>query len=163
MYTIGDIIRTNALKYPEKTGIVYEENRFKWRETEERVNRLAQALFKLGLKKGDGVGILSSNCHQWVETGLAIGKGGFRLIPLNMMLKEKELIYIINNSDAKLLIVDTAKTEMVKSMLADLPNINHVIGIQEGHGFDLDFETFSILLTVIIALLGSFIIYRPFC
>ena len=129
MFTIGDIIRNNALKYPDKTGIVYEEHRFKWRETEERVNRLTQGLFKLGLKKGDGVGLLSSNCHQWIETGLAIGKGGFRLIPLNMMLKEKELTYIINDSEAKVLIVDAAKADMAKGMLGDLPNIQHVIGL----------------------------------
>ena len=93
------------------------------------------------MKKGDGIGLLSSNCHQWIETGLAIGKAGFRLIPLNMMLKEKELTYIINDSEAKVLIVDGAKSEMIKGMLSDLPNIQSVIGIHDGHGFDLDFET----------------------
>lgn len=140
MFVVGDIIRNNAQQYPEKIGLVHGDHRFKWRETNARVNRLAQGLTKLGLKKGDGVGLLSRNCHQWVETALALAKTGLRMVPLNMMLKEKEISYIIDDSEAKALVVDAQKTAMVKGMLGNLPLVKSVIGLHDGHGFDLDLE-----------------------
>jgi len=141
MFVVGDIIRNNARQYPDKIGLICGENRFTWRETDARVNSLAQGLVKLGLKKGDGVGILVRNCHQWIETGLAIAKAGLRMVPLNMMLRENELTYIINDSEARILLVDARMTEMVRGIVGDLPKIEKVIGIHEGHDFDLDFET----------------------
>ena len=141
MFVVGDIIRNNASQYPEKIGLVHGDHRFKWRETNSRVNRLAQGLMRMGLKKGDGVGLLSRNCHQWVETALALAKTGLRMVPLNMMLKEKEIRYIIDDSEAKALVVDAQKTDMVKGMLGTLPWVQSVVGLHEGHGFDLDFES----------------------
>ena len=140
MFVVGDILRNNSQQYPSKIGLVYEEKRFTWHETEARVNRLSQGLLKLGLKKGDGVGLLSRNCHQWIETALSLAKLGLRMVPLNMMLREKELTYIINDSEARLLIVDAQKTEMIKGMVGNLPGVKWVIGLHEDHGFNLDFE-----------------------
>ena len=129
MFVVGDIIRNNAIQYPEKIGLVHGDQRFKWRETDDRVNSLAQALVKQGLNRGDGVGLLLRNCHQWVETALSIAKTGLRMIPLNLMLQAEELTYIINDSEAKALVVDADKTEMVNGMLGDLPRVETVIGI----------------------------------
>ncbi len=140
MFVVGDIIRNNATQYPNKIGLIWEGNRFTWWQTDERVNRLTHGLFRLGLSKGDGVGIMLRNCHQWVETGLAVAKGGFRMVPANLMLKERELIFILNDSDAKVLVVDAQMADMVARMVAELPQVEHVIGVHEGHGLDLDFE-----------------------
>ena len=140
MFVVGDIIRNNAMQHPDKIGLVHEGNRFTWKETEARVNSFAQGLIKLGLKKGDGVGILLRNCHQWVESALAMAKLGLRMVPLNMMLREHELTYIIDNSETRLLLADANMADMVRGMLSNLPGVDRVIGYHDGHGFDLDYE-----------------------
>ncbi len=140
MFVVGDIIRNNAMQHPDKIGLVHDGKRFTWKQTEARVNSFAQGLIKLGLKKGDGVGILVRNCHQWVESALAMAKLGLRMVPLNMMLKENELTYIIDNSETRFLLVDASMSDMARGMLSNLTGVDRVIGYHDGHGFDLDYE-----------------------
>ena len=57
MSTVGDIIRWNARRYPNKLVIIFEEVRLTWKEANTRVNKLAHALIDRGMKKGDKVNI----------------------------------------------------------------------------------------------------------
>ncbi len=141
MRVVGDIIRNNSTQFPEKIGIVHDGRRFTWKQTESRVNRFAQGLIKLGVQKGNGVGLLLKNCHQWVESALALSKLGLRMVPLNMRLNAGELTYIINDSQICILITDADKSDLVKGMLPDLPRVEAVIGCFGNHGFENDFET----------------------
>ncbi|MCZ6767838.1 MAG: AMP-binding protein, partial [Acidobacteria bacterium] len=65
--TVGDIIRQTAARYPDKVGLVYEDQQYSWQEVNSRVNRLAHGLLGLGLRKGDRVAILSRNCNPYLE------------------------------------------------------------------------------------------------
>jgi len=67
MYTLGDIPRSGATFYPNKTAIVFEGRYLNYKELNERVNCLANALMGLGYKKGDHIAILSENTHKYVE------------------------------------------------------------------------------------------------
>lgn len=57
---INDWIINNARRFPDKVGIINKQARYTFNEVDERVNRLANALIKLGLKKGDRVAFLDS-------------------------------------------------------------------------------------------------------
>ena len=65
--TIGDLLIRNAHKFPDKTALVSEGASLTFRELNERVNRLSQALLGAGLSKGDRIGVLVHNCHQFIE------------------------------------------------------------------------------------------------
>lgn len=140
MFVIGDIIRNNAAKFPHKVGLIHDGVRFTWQQTEERVNSLAQGAIAAGAKKGDGIGILLRNCHQWVECALMAAKLGLRMVPLNMMLGVPELLHIINDSGIRFLVADAGKAEIVSELLSETTPIEKVIGCGGDHAFDEDFE-----------------------
>jgi acyl-CoA synthetase (AMP-forming)/AMP-acid ligase II len=100
MYTLGDIPRKSALRFPDKEAVVFEDARLTYRKLNNRVNRLSNALSKIGLKKGDRVTVLAENTHKYLETYFAAAKMGISVTPLNFRLSDEELIHIVNNSEA---------------------------------------------------------------
>ena len=100
MYTLGEIVRKGAILYPDNVAIVCEETRLTYKEFNNRVNRFANALSKMGYKKGDRITILSENNHKYLEIYFATSKLGMSLTPLNFRLSNSELEHIVTNSEA---------------------------------------------------------------
>src|SRR5579871_1934349 len=76
-----------------------------FREWNERSCKLANALLGLRLKKGDRIGVLAHNCLEWMEIYAAVAKAGLVMVPINFRLVGPEVQYIVENSDAKAVIV----------------------------------------------------------
>ena len=140
MLTLGDIPRKHARLDPDKECMVCDEVRLTWKQMNERVNRLANGLAGLEVRKGTKVAVLALNCHRYVEIYYATSKLGAVTVPLNFRLSPDELVYVINHSDAELLIADPAMLEVVKQVLPKLKNIRGriVFGAEE-EGW-LDYE-----------------------
>lgn len=106
---------------PDREMMVYQENRWRYSQARERVSRLAQALLRLGVKKGDRVGILQVNCHQYIEAYFAVAKVGAIFVPFNFRAKADELGYMIANAEVGLIFVGRRYDEMLAEILADMP------------------------------------------
>jgi len=102
---IGDILRRNAKLCPHKTAIVFEGNQYSYGELDDRVKRLANGLRAKGIGKGDRVGLLEHPCPEYIELYIAIPKIGAVLTPLNCRLAGREMEYIINDAEIKMLIL----------------------------------------------------------
>jgi acyl-CoA synthetase (AMP-forming)/AMP-acid ligase II len=116
---------------PERNCMVYGGKRWTFAETNERINRLTNALSKLGIRKGDLVGILQVNCPEYIEAYFATAKLGAIFVPLNFRAKSEELIYMIRNAELKLLFFGNRYTEMVEKMRFQLPNLKHSVVLDE--------------------------------
>lgn len=114
-------LRLNAIKYPQKTAIVDGERSITYTQLNERVNRLANTLLGLGVKKGDKVGILMHNCIEFIEAVFGVSKAGAVSVLMNYRSVGPELEYFINNSDTSALIVGEEFVDVIKSVL---PNCN---------------------------------------
>ena len=68
---------------PEKLAIVDGDRRYTYREFNERVDRLSNALLDLGLRQGDRVCMLSPNSHFYLESFYATAQVGIIIVPLN--------------------------------------------------------------------------------
>jgi len=75
--TLGDILRNNALKFPDEIAFVYEGSRVTYSHQLNRANRLASALWKSGIRRQDRVSILSQNTLEFMETYAACELAGF--------------------------------------------------------------------------------------
>ena len=64
MLSFGEIVRLNALRIPYETAIVWNDVRLNYKELNRRTNAIANAMIKMGVKKGDRVGIHLPNCPQ---------------------------------------------------------------------------------------------------
>ncbi len=104
MRTIGEIPIINAMYYPDKTAIVDTPDKFTWKDINERINCLANALAGLGCRKGDRIAILAYNSSKYIESIFAAAKAGLILVPLNFRLSFHEIKYMLNDSTPKALI-----------------------------------------------------------
>jgi acyl-CoA synthetase (AMP-forming)/AMP-acid ligase II len=128
MNTLDFLSIANAI-CPDRDCVVFEGKRYTFGQVNERSNRLANSLTKLGIKKGDMVAILQVNCNQFLETYYAVAKLGAILAPLNFRAKEDELTYMLNNSGAVALFVGDRYVKMVNAMRPNLTSVQHCISI----------------------------------
>lgn len=131
MYTIADIIRKKALSHPDCVATVFEDFRLTYRQLNNRTSSLANALMKMGYKKGDRIAVLSENTYKYLEIYFAVAKLGMSITPLNFRLSDSELEYIINNSEASGLLVGVGYEDKVMGMKEKLVNINQWIALDK--------------------------------
>ncbi len=125
---------------PDKAAIVFEDKRYTFSQLNERVNRLANGLQKLGVKKGDRVSFIQVNCNQCVETYFAVAKTGAIYLPLNFRAKEKEFTYMLNTAEATTLIIGERYVPMIKSIQPELKYLKNLISIETKHDDMLYYE-----------------------
>jgi len=136
---IGHLLTKASRTYPERLALVYGDKEFTYREINERVNRFANALKELGLKKGDRVAIVQKNCPQILETFFACFKSGIAAVPINVRLHPNELAYIIGDSGAKAIVYSEDFIETVKSMRVELNKVENFVCLTETPD-SLDYE-----------------------
>ncbi len=129
MYTIGDICRRSARLWPEKTAIVFETRRLSYRELDERVNRLANALHSGGVDQKDRLAVLSENTHKYLEIYFAASKLGISVTPLNFRLTDKELLHIINDSESTIFFVGDGYEDRMTTLRSSIPAIRSHIAM----------------------------------
>ena len=112
-------------------AIVSEDVSLDFRAVNSRVNRLANALIKKGLKKGDRVGALVHNCHQFIEIYFAAAKTGGIFCPYNNHLRQWELKDIIDYSTPKFLFLDSDFGEMIGALKPELNSVESYICLQK--------------------------------
>jgi fatty-acyl-CoA synthase len=105
LLNLGEIVATNAYLSPNKLGARDLTRSLTFYEWNDRSCKLANALVGLGLRKGDRLAVLAYNCLEWMEIYAAISKAGLVVVPINFRLIGSEVQYIVENSEAKALIV----------------------------------------------------------
>jgi long-chain acyl-CoA synthetase len=101
---LQEILRGTARRHPEKTALIYLHHRLSYRELDLMSDRFAAYLAGLGLEKGDKVATMLPNCTQHVIAMYGILKAGCIMVPFNVMLKADEIRYILEESEARVLV-----------------------------------------------------------
>ena len=140
MYTLGDVSRRNAAIFGDKVALVFEDTRVTYRQMDERVNRLANALMGLGCVKGDRLSILSENTHKYIEIYFAAAKAGMSVTPLNFRLSDKELIHIVNDSEACVFIAGDGYESRSLGLKGELKNIRNWVALDDRYDGYLYYE-----------------------
>jgi acyl-CoA synthetase (AMP-forming)/AMP-acid ligase II len=130
---LGELLARNARKYTHKCALIIDEDRVAFGQLNRRVNQLAHGLGAWRVKKGQKVAILMDNCFEMMESYVALWKLGAVAVPLNTRLAEAELSYILNHSDAILLLSQGNLLSRVEKIRKELPAIRGYVGV----GMDL--------------------------
>jgi acyl-CoA synthetase (AMP-forming)/AMP-acid ligase II len=128
---ITEFLDLAAMLVPERTAIAFEGERYSYAQLKERVNRLADALNRLGLEKGDRAAILEVNCNEYVEACFATAKLGGIFAALNFRVRGEELPYLVNKAEPKVLFVGSRYVDIVNSARPQLSPVKHYIVIDE--------------------------------
>ncbi|BDG08895.1 acyl--CoA ligase family protein [Anaeromyxobacter paludicola] len=99
--------------FPDKLAVVDGARRFTYRELGERVYRLATALQRAGVRKGDRVAVLSPNATEVLEAHYGVPQLGAVLVAINVRLSPSEVVAILRHSGARVLLADPALEEQV--------------------------------------------------
>jgi acyl-CoA synthetase (AMP-forming)/AMP-acid ligase II len=134
---INDWVINNARRFPNRSGIVCRDVRYTFREVDERVNRLANALIKLGLQKGDRVAFLDRNCPFYLEFYFGVTRAGLVAVPLNYRLVGREYTYLLKNSGAKAIIVGEEYVGTIDGIRDAIPTVKHFISLVPANGYYL--------------------------
>ena len=141
---LGQNLKVNAKKFPDTIALKDASRSFTYPELNRRVNRLAHSLLSLGLVKGDKVAVLLENSIEIVEVFLATAKTGLIIVPINFRLVSREVEYIVNNSDARAMIVHDQFTATVDPIKTSLKNISpdHYLVVGEKKDNYKEYEAF---------------------
>ena len=128
--TFADIIYRNALLYPDNEAFVYEKQRISHAQYNSRINKIVHSIQKMGVKKGETIGILSWNCLQFAELYGIAYKGGYIASPFNPRLTVEELDYIINYSETKVLFFGPELVDTVNALKSRIPKVKNFIVLE---------------------------------
>ena len=103
--------------YPNYDSLVYGKRSYTWLETYNRCTKFASALAKKGITKGSTVSIIAANTPELFEAHYSIPMTGGVINTINTRLDADTIAYILDHSDAKLLITDTQFSPTMKKAL----------------------------------------------
>jgi acyl-CoA synthetase (AMP-forming)/AMP-acid ligase II len=139
-FNLADMFENAVDAFGDREYLVAEGKRRTYAEMEERANRLAHHLAANGIGPGDHVGIYSLNSVEWVETAWAVFKLRAVWININFRYVEDELRYLFTNADLVALVHQREFGPQVAGVLDDLPDLRHIIAIEDGSDSPLPTE-----------------------
>ena len=131
------IIQQNAERSPRRIALFEDDLKISNEELLCRVDKVAAYLCDLEIKQGDKVALVMSNSWQFVVNLFAISKVGAVAVPVNNFLKHDELVYVINDSQTKLLFASAKYSDEVRDLMIKT-NVEKIIWVD---GLPLENET----------------------
>ena len=141
-------LRRSAQVYPNGTAVIHGSRRYTWREAQQRCCRLASALTRRGIRRGDTVALMAPNVPEAFEAHFGVPMAGAVLNAINTRLDADTIAFILKHGEAKVLITDTEFAPVIGRALAQLDDKPLVVDILDpaGPGGEmlgaLDYESF---------------------
>lgn len=141
---LGEISRVNAVKYGDKIAFKDSKREVSFKQLNTRTEQIANGLLGMGLKSTDRVGVLLYNCVEFPEVYIAVAKAGLVAVPIPFRAIGKDIIYIMNNSDAKAMILGedfVDNINEIKSQFEQVGNENFIVVGSSDHDGYTNYES----------------------
>ncbi|WP_300676234.1 long-chain fatty acid--CoA ligase [Nocardioides sp.] len=102
-YNLASLLEDSAQAYPERDAVVIGDVRLTYAQLDQMANQVAGLLASQGIGKGDKVALMAPNVPYFSMVYFGILKAGAAVVPLNVLLKAREVAYHLKDSDAKAL------------------------------------------------------------
>jgi long-chain acyl-CoA synthetase len=125
---LAQMIERNVRRIPDWPAVLSEIKTYTWKEFDQLINKMGNALRKLGVSKGDRVAVCLPNSPEYLVTYFAIVKLGAIVVPFNILFKSTEITYIVNNAEAKVFVTLAGRTiDDIIEMREEIPSIEKII------------------------------------
>ena len=131
MNSIGEALQDAASGTPEKAFLVFNKQQVTYADVLDTVHRVASGLLSLGVKKGDKVAMLLPNRVEFPCAWLAANTIGAVMVPVNARFVDEEIRYVLNHSEASVLVTSDNHLETVQRLKADLPRLHTLINVDD--------------------------------
>lgn len=120
LLTLSDALETHARLAPDKIGARDSTRSLTYTQWNERASKLASGLLASGLEPGDRVGILATNCIEWLEIYVGLARAGLVAVPVNFRLQAAEVAYILQDCEAGAVIAGEAFCSVIDAVTSEL-------------------------------------------
>ena len=117
---IGNLLCRNARYNPDKLALIFENQRYTYRQFNQNVNQLANALQDMGIRKGDKIATLLPNCVELLEIYWAVAKIGAVVVPLSTLLLSSGLKSLLKDSDVVMVVAYSGMVATLDQIRNDL-------------------------------------------
>ncbi len=144
--TIADLLPLAAARYGDAPAVMYKEESGAWvtrsfNQVLEVSRSLTLGLIGLGVEAGDKVAILANTRPEWTYFDFAALCAGATVVPIYQTNSPEECLYVLENSDAKAVIVeDDEQLEKIREIRDGVPQLQHVIRMTGSGGDAISFE-----------------------
>ncbi len=142
MMNLTQMLNRAATGTPNVVSTRMDDRVRTWRETRDRVSRMASALRGMGIGAGDRVAVLALNSDRYTELYFAIWWVGAIVVPMNVRWSATENAYSLRDSGATVLFVDSAFAPIVREIQAEADAVRNLIFLDDGevpsgmHGYE---------------------------
>ena len=136
-YNLGDLLELVAASVPDRVAVVAGDVRYTFAEFDRRTNQVARMLLDQGLEPGAKVAIYSWNRAEWAE--LFFGCFKARVVPINVNYRyvAHELRYVLENSDAEVVVFERGFADVMAEVAPELPALRATLVIEDGSSGDV--------------------------
>lgn len=124
--TMHQILEKAASDFPARTAVTFAHLEIPYAMLVGMVDKMATALYNLGVRKGDRVALMAPNCPQYIVGYFSIQKAGGVVVQVNPMYVERELEHILNDSGAEIIIAFDQFYPRIKNV-RDLTPLKNII------------------------------------
>jgi acyl-CoA synthetase (AMP-forming)/AMP-acid ligase II len=125
--SFGDLFRRAVRLYPDKTVVEQDDRRLTYAELEDRTQRAAGLLARLGIGRGSKVFLAFPNDFRFIECLFGTLRAGAVAVPANIRLGAEALAYIAGHCDAEVLIAHASLKDKVPALRKAAPALRHVL------------------------------------
>lgn len=136
--TIGDLVVKKAAKNGDKPAIMFEDKSVSYRDLKINANRIAEHLTQIGIRKGDKVAVMMLNGPEIIYTWFATALIGAIFVPLNTALKGEILRYQIDDSDSKIIFLDSHLLQFFNPIREYLKKIIYVVVFDKSRKYEVN-------------------------
>lgn len=137
----AEIFQENVRLFPNQTALVYFDTPFTYLELDQLTSKFLQILRDFKVAKGDRVALYMQNVPAYIIAEYGCWKNGTIVVPMNPMLKEREIEYLLNDCTPKLIICEENLYPTVKGVLPNAASVEHVITTSPLDWFSWEEET----------------------
>ncbi|BDA68759.1 hypothetical protein CAL7716_029250 [Calothrix sp. PCC 7716] len=128
--TINQLFEQQVYKTPNNIAVVHDKTKLTYQELNEKANQLAVILRKLGLSKGEFVGIFKDRDLNFLIAILAIYKAGGAYVPIDSTYPSNRIEYMLSNSEVKFLLTDSSLLSVLTDLI-DSCSLKSIICLDE--------------------------------
>lgn len=126
-FVLNSVLMKSLNRHANRTALVLEEGEVTYRELDRQSNALANELVARGIGLEDRVGVLLPNSCAYVVCDLAVTKAGATRLPVNGMLTDDEIRYILTDANARAVICDASYLDIVGTLIEESTSLETCI------------------------------------
>ena len=115
---------------PNETAIKFAGLATSWRDLDTQTDELAAGLAAKGIGRGDRIGLLLTNCLEWVEITIAAWKRGAVIVPINTRFTAPEVAFVVSDAGCSVLFTNESLAPATAEVFGSCPVV-HVEAMQE--------------------------------